>query len=128
MSSAHARSGAIFGGRFLFDSLRYKDPLEIRYTVVKKSASGQPPYRICANPNCGTFHPPIGEKIEQHCTQCGSPLQPSDLLFLLQEARQPIFGAAVRLPTDPVGWLIPTCAPHWPISPKQWAARRAPAW
>ena len=89
--------GAIFGGSFLYDSLRYKDPLEIRYTVTKKTGSAGLPFRICGNPNCGAFHQPLGDKLEQFCTQCGSPLQPSDPLFLLQEARQPIFGAAAEI-------------------------------
>lgn len=90
-------AGAIFGDRFLFDSLRYRDAAEIRYTVVDRNASTQPRYRICVNPSCGALHAPAGEQLEQHCTQCGGPLQPSDILLLLQEARQPIFGASVEI-------------------------------
>jgi serine/threonine protein phosphatase PrpC len=100
-------AGAIFGDRFVFDSLRYRDAAEIRYTVVEKSASGQPRYRICANPSCGALHPPAGDGLEQHCTQCGSPLLPSDILLLLQEARLPIFGAAVEIANRPGGLVHP---------------------
>jgi serine/threonine protein phosphatase PrpC len=99
--------GAIFGDRFLFDSLRYRDAAEIRYTVIEQSVPGQPHYRICANPNCSALHPPAGDGLEQHCTQCGSPLLPSDILLLLQEARQPIFGAAVQIANKPGGLAHP---------------------
>ena len=103
-------AGAIFGGRFLYDSLRYKDTQEIRYMVVEQSSATQPPYRICTNPDCGALHPPTGEEIEQLCTQCGHPLQDSAALrplFLLQEARQPIFGAAADLARRPGGLAHP---------------------
>ncbi len=100
-------AGAIFGDRFLFDSLRYRDAAEIRYTVIEQSVPGQPRDRICANPNCGTLHPPAGDGLEQRCTQCGSPLLPSDVLLLLQEARQPIFGAAVQIANKPGGLAHP---------------------
>ena len=99
--------GAIFGDRFLFDSLRYRDVSEIHYTVVDRSPVGQPRYRMCANPDCGTLHPPSGQQTEQYCTQCGSPLQSSDILLLLQEARQPIFGAAVEIANRPGGLAHP---------------------
>ena len=100
-------AGAIFGDRFLFDSLRYRDTGEIHYTVVDRSPGGQPRYRICANPDCGTLHPPGREQLEQYCTQCGSPLQPCDVLLLLQEARQPVFGPAVEIASRPGGLAHP---------------------
>jgi serine/threonine protein phosphatase PrpC len=100
-------AGAIFGGRFLLDNLRYKDANEIRYTVVEQSTTQEPRFRICSNPVCGAVHPPAGEEIEQHCTQCGSPLQVSAPLLLLQEARQPIFAAAAEIANKPGGLAHP---------------------
>ena len=103
-------AGAIFGGRFLYDSLRYKDTHEIRYMVVEHISDDQPPYRICTNPDCGALHPPTGVEIEQLCTQCGGPLQDSAALrplFLLQETRQPVFGAAADLARRPGGLAHP---------------------
>lgn len=99
--------GAIFGDRFLFDSLRYKDDSVIHYTVIEKNATDQPLFRICANPDCGTLHPPSGRELEQYCSQCGAPLQSSDLLLLLQEARQPIFGTAPEIANKPAGLAHP---------------------
>jgi serine/threonine protein phosphatase PrpC len=99
--------GAIFGDRFLFDGLRYKDARVIHYTVVEISTSTKPLFHICANPDCGTLHPPVGRELEQYCSQCGSPLQSSDLLLLLQEARQPIFGTASEIVNKPGGLAHP---------------------
>ncbi len=99
--------GAIFGDRFLFDSLRYKDARVIHYTVIEKNTPAKPLFRICANPDCGTLHPPIGSELEQYCSQCGSPLQSSDLLLLLQESHQPIFGTASDIANKPGGLAHP---------------------
>jgi serine/threonine protein phosphatase PrpC len=99
--------GAIFGNRFLYDSLRFKNANEIRYTVIEQSPVQRPRFRICSNPDCGTVHPPAGEEIEQLCTQCGAPLQDSTPLFLLQEARKPIFGVAVDVANKPGGLAHP---------------------
>mgnify|MGYP001032184854 FL=1 len=101
-------AGAIFGGRFLFDTLRYKDTQEIRYTVVEHSPEQGPRYRVCTNPACGAVHPPTCDELEQHCTQCGSPLESSAPQFLLQEARQPIFGAAAEVASRPGGLVHPS--------------------
>jgi protein phosphatase len=91
----------------LYDNLKYKSNTEIRYTVTENGSLSNVRFRICTNPDCGAVHPPSGEEIEQHCTQCGSPLQVTSPQFLLQESNQPIFGAAAEIANRPGGLAHP---------------------
>ncbi len=77
--------GAMFAGRFRYDSLLSREEHEIHYTVTETVEPDTPCVRICSNPECRTIHSPTGDEPEKFCTQCGHPLEEQSLLFHLLE-------------------------------------------
>ena len=78
--------GAIFGDRFQYDTLVFRDDHQIDYTVTEIDQPNTPCVRICSNPECRTIHCPVGSETEKYCTQCGQALEQRSPLFMLQEA------------------------------------------
>lgn len=86
--SSYPRSmeGSIFGDRFKYDALIYQDEHETHYTVSEQCRPEAACVRMCSNSACRTIHIPSEAGQEQFCTFCGSPLEESSPLLMLQEA------------------------------------------
>ncbi len=78
--------GAVFGGRYLYNSLVDQGEHEIHYTVTEIDEPGSPSVRACSNPECLTVHVPTGQEQENFCTVCGKSLQQGSPLLTLYEA------------------------------------------
>jgi PPM family protein phosphatase len=77
--------GSIFGDRFQYDSMVFQGENEILYTVKEINLPNTASVQICSNPDCRTFHCPVGVDEEKFCTQCGQPLDSQSPTLLLRE-------------------------------------------
>ncbi len=83
---------ALFGERFMYDSLVFQAEHEIQYTVTEVEKPNAPAVRICSNPMCRTIHCPSGMDAERYCTQCGQPLEDKSPVLSLSETDLDSFG------------------------------------
>lgn len=106
---AHRPTGAVFGERFLLQSLLYSDERQNRYLVSQLNLPLDQQVRACPNPACGAIFSPAHCNPEKFCTDCGTPLGPPlDVLVIWETATPP--PANLRL-------LVEKCLTHSAIRP-----------
>jgi len=88
---------AVFGDRFLCNSLIHSDEQQHGYLVSEMVEDSGNQITQCTNPECGAIHLPYNGEVEKYCTHCSAPLAGTHLVLVLFEAHSQIFGNAFNI-------------------------------